>query len=500
MLSSLVLNAEAQTPIVNMLKVEDITSHKAHFYGKLVSIGTWTVNKAGFMLAPVSEVNKGDTIMYSVDMTRASEYDFYTNDIRYYMKPDTKYWIRAWVSKGAGSNTEYCYSDTLQFRTLKPVCTYMTALDTVSVAITSATLYGSIDSLGDAEGVVGCGFIYSLYPDPYVEDSVTVRIKVENTVHESMFPFGFKADISGLLADKTYYFKVWTANRYNNNYIDTCFSEQMFFKTNHSCSNIPLDLDTVSVSYNDVELTWTPNNGQTRFEVEYGVAGHERGKENAVIIDTPYVKLTGLNSNRTYTASVRAVCDGAYSEWCNIKSFRTLQAPCESINGLHLEDVTYFNAKILWTPGIVSQYQWDVLFAKQQEEYGFAYTVYSPEFIPLGLSPNTGYKVKVRANCGEEVSEWSEELNFSTAKSSDSPIDSLLDKIVLYPNPTSGMLYLKNIHDDVIKIEIYSSLGTLIYASDSPVSEIDLSHYASGNYVVNIYRGEYIQIETLIIK
>lgn len=52
----------------------------------------------------------------------------------------------------------------------------------------------------------------------------------------------------------------------------------------------------------------------------------------------------------------------------------------------------------------------------------------------------------------------------------------------VYPNPTSGLVYL-NFHDN-LPIRIYNLLGVLILETN--VKEIDLSHLSSGTYIVYV--------------
>ncbi len=77
--------------------------------------------------------------------------------------------------------------------------------------------------------------------------------------------------------------------------------------------------------------------------------------------------------------------------------------------------------------------------------------------------------------------------------------------VILYPNPTDGLVSLKvdgNLMNSKGKISVYSVAGTLITERDFPNANnasIDLSNYQKGLYFVNITIGE-LKYQSKIIK
>ena len=57
-----------------------------------------------------------------------------------------------------------------------------------------------------------------------------------------------------------------------------------------------------------------------------------------------------------------------------------------------------------------------------------------------------------------------------------------------------------NKKEDVSKIEIWSSLGELIYKSNYLPETLTLEHYSKGLYLVKIYKEDKVQIEKIILN
>ncbi len=494
------------TPVVRMDSVRAIGSHKAYFGGTLVSRGSWNVKGVGFMYAPVNSQYSTDTVKYSKNnlTSTMTTYDYTTATSVYYLKPNTQYWVKAFARKNSPNDT--VFSEPMYFTTGVDTCSSFTVSEVTDIGMTNATLHGTITSIGDCEAVSSCGFIYSTTPNPTAATPGAVMVTTRNSaINKTQVPITFSRAVSQLASGVTYYVRMWSSNKFNNYVVcnDTCYSDQESFTTHHACGFIPLSLDTVSVGINEAELHWEANHGQTHFEIDYGYAGHVAGEGTLVQTDTTYIHLSNLTSNRTYTCYVRAVCGSLYSDWSNLKSFKTHEAECERVSSIHTESIDYFTAKIVWTPGTNTQSAWDVLFAKQSETYpSTPYTVTGQaEYIPVGLTANTTYKIKVRGNCQTAVSQWSDEYTFKTTVASIEDVDEgKINHIKIYPNPTSGKINFEGNLQDVVRLEIYSGMGTLVYKSEFMPENIDLSLYGKGIYTLYVTKPSGVQLERIIIN
>jgi uncharacterized delta-60 repeat protein len=75
-----------------------------------------------------------------------------------------------------------------------------------------------------------------------------------------------------------------------------------------------------------------------------------------------------------------------------------------------------------------------------------------------------------------------------------STTDNLIEnKIIVFPNPTKGIVSISNPENVVIKkVELVDGMGKIIAVATENTAEIDLTTYSSGIYVLKIYSGECI--------
>ncbi|HPB02476.1 MAG TPA: T9SS type A sorting domain-containing protein, partial [Bacteroidales bacterium] len=69
--------------------------------------------------------------------------------------------------------------------------------------------------------------------------------------------------------------------------------------------------------------------------------------------------------------------------------------------------------------------------------------------------------------------------------------------LIVYPNPTSGVLYLYNSVFE--KVEVYDSFGQLVIAKTN-TDQIDLSSLANGNYFVKAINNEIVITKQIIVS
>lgn len=64
------------------------------------------------------------------------------------------------------------------------------------------------------------------------------------------------------------------------------------------------------------------------------------------------------------------------------------------------------------------------------------------------------------------------------------------NSISIFPNPTTGILSISNSNNDIInKIEIIDFLGKTILVKSTNTSQIDISEFSNGIYILKIYSG-----------
>jgi hypothetical protein len=147
----------------------------------------------------------------------------------------------------------------------------------------------------------------------------------------------------------------------------------------------------------------------------------------------------------------------------------------------------------------MSQSLWEVIFAKANEQLPTTGVLIegSPMFSPIGLTPQTEYKVKIRALCGEFESNWSEEFHFNTIQQGIEDIESKF--ISLYPNPTSGIIKFQAQDVAVDYWRISDNQGKTIDEGNILPEEFDFRE-KKGIFFLLIMTHNGHQIEKIIVQ
>jgi len=136
---------------------------------------------------------------------------------------------------------------------------------------------------------------------------------------------------------------------------------------------------------------------------------------------TEYTTYLGLKENVPDNARLvfRWYCDNQYS--CCIDDVVVKLAPsCFPVGTLaEATDIQATSAKLSWALVDDTQTAWQVCLNGDEDHLVAANT--HENFLLEGLSPETAYTVKVRANCGDSQGEWSNEVNFTTLEACPAP-------------------------------------------------------------------------------
>ena len=187
--------------------------------------------------------------------------------------------------------------------------------------------------------------------------------------------------------------------------IETEWSESLFFTTIASCV-APTELAKSDVTAHGATLNWTSD----------GIAWQimlNDDEENLINVTSKPYQLTDLAPETAYSAKVRKDCGNEYSDWSSAVSFTTLIA-CHVPTALAVE-LTPGNgtvATLSWTAGEEGQNAWQICLNGDEENL---IDVTENPYQLTGLTPETAYTAKVRANCGDEdgKSAWSSAISFT---------------------------------------------------------------------------------------
>ncbi len=164
------------------------------------------------------------------------------------------------------------------------------------------------------------------------------------------------------------------------------------------------------------DLSWTENGTATQWEVAYKTSAEE--EFTTVVVNTNPYTLTGLTSETAYNAKVRAYySETAQSGWSAVVNFTT-QPACPAPTALASSNLTTNSATLTWTAGY-EESDWVLQYGTT---YGFTEGTYTEVTVNdrstyelNGLSDNTTYYARVKADCGgESQSVWSSMHTFTT--------------------------------------------------------------------------------------
>ena len=120
--------------------------------------------------------------------------------------------------------------------------------------------------------------------------------------------------------------------------------------------------------------------------------------------------LSGLTSETTYQVKVVGVCDGNDGPASATLSFTTLEGSCLKPTSLTAGTPVPRSVQLSWTAG-GSETAWQICI---NDDEANPISVTTNPYTLTGLTPETTYNVKVRANCGGEYSAWTSNSSFTT--------------------------------------------------------------------------------------
>ena len=196
--------------------------------------------------------------------------------------------------------------------------------------------------------------------------------------------------------------------------------------------------------------------------------------------------LTGLTPNTGYT--FRAFATTASGTTYGAEMTFTTQAEqqtCPSPTNVEATSITDNSAVISWTQqGDVTS--WDVNYrVTGADSWNTVSTTTNPHTL-VGLTGSTSYDVQVIAHCTNgQTSDPSATITFMTTGINDYTLD---NSVTVFPNPTNGLVQIKNGEWRMENVEVYDAYGKLLNTMNvnDHTANLDLSGYAKGTYFVRV--------------
>ncbi|MFT5337335.1 MAG: hypothetical protein ACI9YL_001337 [Luteibaculaceae bacterium] len=178
-----------------------------------------------------------------------------------------------------------------------------------------------------------------------------------------------------------------------------------------SCDT-PTGLAATATSLNSISMAWNAAGvNETGYVLDYRASG---GSWTSVSTSGTSYTFAGLNSSTTYDFRVKANCDADASAYSSVVSATTdTPIPCDAPIGLAATTTSTSSISMAWSAaganetGYVLDYRVSGGSWTSVATSGTSYTV-------SGLSAQTSYDFRVKANCGSDVSAYSAEVSAST--------------------------------------------------------------------------------------
>ncbi len=195
--------AAAAAPTVNASNAASIDDDSATLTGRLTSAGTYDVVEYGFYYDDDDNVSTGDTKIRvgTGDLNEDEEFEATLSGL----KPDTRYWFRAYIIYDNSRERTLLSLNTRSFTTTDSAAEDRPEVSTdsaTSITSNSARLNGEIDSIGVSR-ITEYGFYYGTRSSPSTKKKVGSRIDEGDD-------FSYK--LTDLRSDTRYYFRAYARN------------------------------------------------------------------------------------------------------------------------------------------------------------------------------------------------------------------------------------------------------------------------------------------------
>ncbi|WP_136480126.1 fibronectin type III domain-containing protein [Cognatitamlana onchidii] len=181
----------------------------------------------------------------------------------------------------------------------------------------------------------------------------------------------------------------------------------------------PIDFQIASLKGDEVSLIWTENGDDSNWELEYGLAGFERGSGELVDASATSITIENLVPLTAYEVYIKTVCDaGGFSEVVGPLRFVTTEL-CSTPTDLSITSFTNDSVTVTWDNLNGDVALWEVQYGSRGFDLGSGTSVEASEKnITINqLVSNSEYDLYVRSNCepeGDGFSNWAGPIPFKT--------------------------------------------------------------------------------------
>ena len=386
---------------------------------------------------------------------------------------NTQYDVR--VQAVCNAVTTSNWSDTAHFTTLLiVVAPTVTTNDATNVGQTTATLNGAITP--GNETITAQGFEWKA-----TQGGTYTAVNVTGTT--------LSYDLTGLATSTSYTFRAFATTASG-----TTYGAEKTFTTQQGSVVAPTV--TTNDATNVTETTATLHGAVAQGNETITARGFEWKETSASAYTVVNVTgatmshdLTGLTAGTSYTfrafaTTASGTTYGAEKTFTtNQEQQETCPAPTNVNQAILLKTP---NAIISWTQEEGDANEWKFFYKKVSESMWDSVITTTPG-VQLTVEDSVLYEGYVVTHCTNGL--WSNPSDTITFQGDHSGIDEYeLNNVVVYPNPTNGIILIKNEEWRMENVEVYDAYGKLLntmIVNDHTVT-LDLSGYAKGTYFVRV--------------
>ena len=307
-----------ERPVVQTLAATVITSYSANLNGNVVSDGGATITARGFFYGTSADNMSNNVTVSAGSGEFASAIENLSAGATYY--------YCAYATNELGTTM----GEVLNFTTLQTTAPTVATLDATNVAYTTAVLNGNLTSTGGLE-ITEKGFFYGTSAD--------------NLSQMATASTDFSAEVSGLNASTTYYFKALATNANG-----TSFGELKTFTTLTMARPTVVTLAATNITITSATL----NGSVTDNNASVTARGFQLGaSENDLSVSLPVntseanfsMNIPGLDANTTYYFRAYAT-DEFGTVYGEVMDFTTSSVVAPTVSTLAVSEITYTTATL----------------------------------------------------------------------------------------------------------------------------------------------------------
>ncbi|WP_027419872.1 LamG-like jellyroll fold domain-containing protein [Crocinitomix catalasitica] len=252
---------------------------------------------------------------------------------------------------------------------------------------------------------------------------------------------------------------------------------------------LPSDLGLVENTESSATVSWL-NGGSTISNIQYGIVGFTLGEGTIIHNQTDEIELIeGVESSFLYALYVQDSCETSNSPW--VGPFIFTAEKCEEPTAVLIDPISANEAGITWDG--MNGTDWTFSWGLDGFDVDFGVMTLADE-IPFtlgGLAPETAYQFYLRSNCSFDESRWVGPFDFTTTAVDHSGIDESELEVGVYPNPTTGELFVQS-SVGISAYQIINVSGMTVLKGDAngkTALELSLNQFSTGVYYLQIIAG-----------